>query len=46
MDAFLAFCHTHRWIPEIATLARTVKAWRKEIICGVVSGISNAKAKG
>jgi transposase len=46
MDAFLAFCHTHRWITEIATLARTVKTWRKEIICGVVSGVSNAKSEG
>jgi transposase len=46
MEVFLEFCHLHRWIPEIATLAKTVKAWRKEIVCGVVSGISNAKSEG
>jgi transposase len=46
MDVFLAFCHSHRWITEIATLAQTVKAWCKEIVCGVVSGASNAKGEG
>jgi transposase len=46
VQVFLDFCHQHRWIPELATLAKTVKAWRKEIICGVVSGISNAMSEG
>jgi transposase len=46
MEVFLDFCHIHRWIPEIATLAATVRRWRREIVCGVVSGISNAKSEG
>jgi transposase len=46
VELFLDFCHTHRWIPELATLAKTIKSWRKEIICGVLSGVSNAMSEG
>jgi len=44
--SLLMWCADNHHIPEIATFARTLDAWRQEIINAVLTGASNAGSEG
>jgi transposase len=43
--AFYDWCAQNDDIPELASLARTVSRWEQEIICAVLTGITNAASE-
>jgi transposase len=44
--ALLSWCADHDHIPELVSFARTLDAWRDEIINAVLTGASNAGSEG
>ena len=45
-STLLSWCADHDHIPELASFARTLDAWRQEIINSVLAGASNAGSEG
>ena len=43
--AFYDWCAQNDDIPELLSLARTVSRWEQEIICAVLTGITNATSE-
>src|SRR5208282_3454280 len=43
--AFYDWCAQNDDIPELLSLARTVSRWEQEIICAVLTGITNAASE-
>jgi transposase len=43
--AFYDWCAQNDDIPELAALARTVSRWEDEIICAVLTGVTNAASE-
>jgi len=42
---FYDWCAQHDDIPELVTLARTVSRWEQEIVCAVLTGVTNARSE-
>ena len=45
LASFYDWCAQNDDIPELVTLARTVSRWEDEIICAVLTGVSNARSE-
>src|SRR5256884_7245834 len=43
--AFYDWCACNDDIPELLSLARTVSRWENEIVCAVLTGVTNADRK-
>ena len=42
---FYDWCAQHDDIPELVTLARTISRWEDEIVCAVLTGVTNARSE-
>jgi len=45
LASFYDWCAQHDDIPELVTLARTISRWEDEIVCAVLTGVSNARSE-
>jgi len=45
LASFYDWCAQNDDIPELVTLARTVSRWEDEVICSVLTGVSNARSE-
>ena len=43
--AFCDWCARHEDIPELVTLARTISKWEDQIVCAVLTGVTNARSE-
>ena len=45
LASFYDWCAQNDDIPELVTLARTISRWQDEIVCAVLTGVSNARSE-
>ena len=45
LASFYHWCAQHDDIPELLTLARTISRWADEIVCAVLTGVTNARSE-
>jgi transposase len=45
LRAFYDWCAQNDDIPELISLARTISRWEEQIICAVITGVTNAKSE-
>jgi transposase len=45
LASFYDWCAQHDDIPELVTLAKTISRWEDEIICAVLTGVTNARSE-
>ena len=45
LASFYDWCAQHDDIPELVTLARTISRWEDEIVCAVLTGVTNARSE-
>ena len=43
--AFYDWCVQHDDIPELTSLAKTIARWEDQIVCGVLTGVTNARSE-
>ena len=43
--AFYDWCAQHQDIPELASLAATISRWEDQIVCAVLTGVTNARSE-
>jgi transposase len=45
LAAFYDWCAQNDDIPELLTLARTISRWEQELVCAVLTGVTNARSE-
>jgi transposase len=45
LSAFYDWCAQNDDIPEILSLAKTISRWEDEIVCAVLTGVTNATSE-